>query len=237
MENIIYLDESAVNEELITHYGGELEETISRINTNTSLGGEVGGEAGDPTGLVAKLKAAISANYERGKEKEFVYNLTDEVAKFSLLLEVLDASGATSVDHQFTSEERDSLAIDSPVMITAPLIRTPIAEIREQFDINEELGLLSEGFGDLAESGLLDDEDMEELQGFQDDIEDMSLATSGMKKMFSSLSDKDDIYRTNTPSEVDFVMGLPDEKFKNRPFDFPNDSKQYVIIGKMALSS
>lgn len=233
MENIIYLDEDAVNEELITHHGGQLKETIERVGRDISIGGEAEGQAGDPTGLFARLKGAISANYERGKEHEFVYDLTDEVAKFALLLEVLDASGATTVDGQFTKDDRSDLAMDSPIMITAPLIRTPIGEIKNRFDLDDKLGLLSEGVEELAASGLLNDEKAEELRNMQDDVESASLATSGMKKMFSSLSDDDDIYRTKTSSDIDFVMGLSQNNFRNRPHDFPSISNEYVVLGKI----
>ncbi len=230
MENIIYLDEAAVNEELIIHHGGLLEETIERINRDVSIGGEAEGQAGEPTGLFARLKGAISANYEIGKEEEFVYDLTDEDAKFALLLEVLDASGATTIDDQFTTEDRSDLVSDSPIMITAPLTRIPIGEIRERFDIGNEVELMSEALDDFAKAGIVDATEMKEAK---DSIEDLSYATSGMEKMFRSLSDDDDIYRTNTKSEIDFVMGLPDENFRNPPRDFPSRTKQYALIGKI----
>ena len=230
MENIIYLDEDAVNEELITRHGGQLEETIERVNRDVRLGGEAEGQAGEPTGLFARLKGAISANYERGKEEEFVYDLTDEVAKFALLLEVLDASGATTIDNQFTTEDRSGLASDSPIMITAPLTRIPIGEIKDRVDIGDEVELMSDALDDLAKAGIGDATEIEEAK---DSIEDLSYATSGMRKMFKSLSDDDDIYRTNTTSEVDFVMGLTDENFRNPPRDFPSRTKQYALIGKI----
>ncbi|MCF2164697.1 MULTISPECIES: DUF6414 family protein [Halobacterium] len=233
MENLIYLDEDAVNEELITHHGGKLEETIQRMSRDVSVGGSVEGQAGEPTGLLARLKGAISADYQRGKEKEFVYDLTDEVAKFALLLEVFDASGATEIDSNFDASDRDNLATDAPIMITAPLVRIPIGEIKNQFDVTEELDLLGEGFADLAKSGLLDDEQMEDIEQMQDDIESLGYAISGTKKMFDSLSQDDDIYRTSSSSEADFVMGLPDQQFRNRPRDFPSTSKEYVVIGKI----
>lgn len=233
MKNLIYLDEDAVNEELITYHGVELEEIIQRISRTTNIGGEVGGEAGDPTGLFAKLKAAISTNYERGKEKEFVYDLSEGITKFVLLLEVLDESGAINISEDFNVENRNNLATDSPIMITAPMICTPIGEIKNKFDINKELNLLDEGFADLARSGILGAEETSKIEDLQNEIESLNLAASGMKKMFTSLSDDDDIYRTKTASEVDFVMGLPEQNFRDYPKDFPSATREYVILGKV----
>lgn len=231
MDTIVYLDESAVNEVLITHHGGKLEETIERVNRNVNLGGELGGEAGDPSGLFAKLKASISANWESGKEKEFVYDLSDEVAKFTLLLEVLDASNATQIDEKFSTADRDSLTTNSPIMITAPLTRTPIEELKSEFDVEQSVGGMSEAFDDLEKSGLFDPGEFKEIQ---DDLESISHASRGTKKFFNSLMEHDDLYRTNTSSKVDFVMELPEQNFRTRPIGFPSSTKQYIILAMVS---
>lgn len=234
MNTIIYLDEPAVNEVLITHHGGKLEETIERVNSNVNIGGEVGGEVSDPSGLFAKLKAAISANWERGKEEEFVYDLRDEMAKFALLLEVLDASGATQIDEGFSTGDRDNLTTSSPVMISAPLIHTPIKEIKNEFDIEQTVGGISEALGHLDKSGILDSEDSEELEEMQDELESLGHASKGTKMFFSSLMEHDDLYRTNTSSDVDFVMELPEQNFRSRPLDFPSSTKPYAVLAKIS---
>lgn len=231
MKNLIYLNEDAINEELITHHGGELEETIQRVNRNIGVGGEVGGEVGDPTGFFARLKGAISANYERGKEREFIYDLTDDVAKFTLLMEIFDASNAPEVDQTISIDERNKLITDSPVLITAPLIRIPIGEIKDQFDYGNLDGL-KEGVADIVNSGLLSSEEADEAKELREDIASGKDATGGMRKILDSLGEND-FYRTCISSEVDFVMELKEEHFRTRPRDFPSTSTEYAIIGKI----
>lgn len=234
MNSIIYLDETAVNEILITHHGGKLEETIERVNSNVNIGGEVGGEVTDPSGLFAKLKGAITANWERGKEEEFVYDLKDEMAKFALLLEVLEASGATQIDEGFSARDRNKLTTNSPVMISAPLIHTPVDEIKSGFDIEQTVGGISEALGHFDKSGILDSENSEKLEEMQNEFESLGHASKGAKMFFGSLMEHDDLYRTNTSSDVDFVMELPEQNFRTRPLDFPSSTKPYAVLAQIS---
>jgi hypothetical protein len=230
MQNIIYLDESAINEELISHHGGELEQTVERITRNTNVGGEAGGEVSDPTGWLGKLRAALNASHERGKEEELVYNLNDEVAKFNLLLEVLKDSGAPTIDGEFDSEDRDNLVDESPIQISAPLIRTPLSELKEQFDLDTELSSIDKGMEFFERTGLFDDEEMRETR---EQIEQLGYATTGMTHTLSGMADRENVYRTATDSEVDFVMDLEDGHFRTRPYDFPSPGRRYAIVGKV----
>ena len=133
------------------------------------------------------------------------------MAKFVLFLEVLEASGATQIDEGFSTGDRDNLTTSSPVMISAPLIHTPIKEIKNEFDIEQTVGGISEALGYFNESGILDSEELEEMQ---DELESLGHASKGAKMFLSSLMEHDDLYRTNTSSDVEFRHGITGTEFQ-----------------------
>lgn len=236
MENLIYLNEEAVNEELISRHGGELTERVERISKTTGISGEVGGEVAAPIigPLMGKLKAAVSANYEKGEEEEFVYNLQDNAAKFELLMEVLNNSDAAWVEKDLSKAKRDDLRMDAPVVLDAPIVRTALGELAEQFEISDSTKQMEEGVRELSESGLLDEEEQTELMELGDKATSFGQAAGGFHKILSSMS-SEDVYRLplGPESDVEFVMKLREKWLGNPPFTFPSLKSDYITVGKI----
>jgi hypothetical protein len=234
MPAVLYLDGNEVDNDLVYRFQGRLETTIQNISEEKGVSGEAGGGANVP--LIGRLKAAISAHYTEGEEVEFVKQIDDPIAKFALLMEVLeDSPELTHIDDSFNISDRDELDAGDFVAIHGGLKRTPLKEIADMLDFAEDIQQIQQGLDELSGLDLLSEEDQEELDSLRDETEGMSTAVQGMQRLVSAFSREDDIYRAVIldGSDIEFVL-IPDkENFQNLPMDFPSVDNDYLILGKV----
>lgn len=190
--------------------------------------------------MIGRLKAAISAHYTEGEEVEFVKQIDDPIAKFALLMEVLeDSPELTHIDDSFNISDRDELDAGDFVAIHGGLKRTPLKEIADMLDFAEDIQQIQQGLDELSGLDLLSEENQEELDSLRDETEGMSTAVQGMQRLVSAFSREDDIYRAviSDGSDIEFVLIPDEENFQNLPMDFPSVDNDYLILGKYKQNS
>jgi hypothetical protein len=234
MPAVLYLDGDKVDNDLVYRFQGRLETTIQNISEEKGVSGEAGGGANVP--LIGRLKAAISAHYTEGEEVEFIKQIDDPIAKFALLMEVLEESPEiVHIDEKFELSDREKLDAGDFVAIHGGLKRTPLKEIADMLDFVEDIQQFQQGLDELSGLDMLSEEDQEELDSLRDETEGMSTAVQGMQRLLSAFSREDNIYRAviSDESDVEFVLIPNEENFQNLPMDFPSVDNDYLILGKV----
>lgn len=234
MPAVLYLDPEEVDNDLVYRFQGRLETTIQNISEEKGVSGEAGGGADVP--LIGRLKAAISAHYTEGEEVEFVKQIDDPIAKFALLMEVLeDSPELTHIDKDFSVSQRDELTTGDFVAIHGGITRTPLNQIAEMLDLAKDIKEIQKGLAQLTEFTGLPEENREEIDEMIDETEGIDTAVEGMQRLISAFSREDDIYRVLTSDnlDVEFVMVPEEDNFRNLPMDFPSLNNEYLVLGKV----
>jgi hypothetical protein len=230
--NVVYIDQKEVNNDLIYDRQGEMREVIERENQEKQ--GEVEGEAGGTIPGLSTLRAAIRAHWKKGEESEFVTNLDHSAAKLALFLEsVAEDDAGTVISEDFDEANREDIKEGDVIVVVGGLRRTPFQELKSRFE-GGELESLKEA---IQEFGKMESEigsDAEELNKMETEMDGLESGLKGLSLVADAISAEKDLYRVRAAeSNIDFVMELNEEKFKNRPFGFPDSKGSYYVVGKV----
>lgn len=230
--NVVYIDQKELNDDLIYDRQGEMREVIKRESQEKQ--GEVEGEAGGTIPGLSTLRAAIRAHWTKGEESEFVTNLDHPAAKLALFLEsVAEDDAGTVISDNFDEADRENIKEGDVVVVVGGLRRTPFKELKDRFEGGGLEGW-KEAFHEFGkmESGI--GPDAEELERMEREAESMEAGLKGISLVADAIAAEEDLYRARAAdSNIDFVMELDEEKFKNRPFGFPDSKGSYCVIGKV----
>lgn len=234
MPAVLYLDPDEVDNDLVYRFQGRLQTTIQNISEEKGVSGEAGAGADVP--LIGRLKAAISAHYTEGEEVEFVKQIDDPIAKFALLMEVLeDSPELTHIEGDFSTSDRENLTTGDFVAIHGGIARTPLNQIADMLDFAEDIKEFQRGLAQLSEFSGMPEEDKEEIDSLIDETEGLDTAVEGMQRLISAFSREDDIFRvlTSDSPDVEFVMVPEEDYFRNLPMNFPSINNEYLVLGKV----
>lgn len=233
--NFIYIDEDSINKILSYRFIGQVVEITENLNEEIEASGGLGADVGNT--LLGRLRAAVAMRYQEGNEREFVRDLDDPAAKYALLEMVLDdASEAKVLNQNFDLSDRDDLTTMDTIGFEGLIRRMPFRDLRDRFDLIEEIKQLQRGIEDLeaaAEAGFLSENDIKDIQNLGDQAAGADSVVSGINRLISAFQHREDIYRISVSNDFDFVMTLDEDAFQDKPLNFPSNVTEYFILGKV----